>query len=92
MDYSINFTQTGTYNIWLRAYATGGDDDSYQAGVDGLRTTDHMAGPFPYNAWGWILNNETTSTPSQITITTTGIHTFNIWLREDGARLEQKFP
>ena len=36
LDYDINFTETGTYRLWVRTAGASGNDDSFHAGLDGV--------------------------------------------------------
>jgi uncharacterized repeat protein (TIGR02543 family) len=77
MDYKICFTTTGVYYLLLRMPAQlSGGDDSCNAGMDGVVFQSQVANPT--GAWAWRKAAATT------TISSTGLHTFGIWMREDG--------
>jgi len=84
LDYEINFEKTGTYYVWILAYGMDGNADSCHAGLDGEETplSNRMSG------WSgnytWANGRYERPEPSQIEITTTGVHTLNIYQREDG--------
>lgn len=83
LQYQIHFTTTGTYSIWIRGKGPTTNDDSVHAGVDGTTPTSaDRIGNFP-NSWTWS-RNTLDGAPATIIISTAGIHTFNIWAREDG--------
>ncbi len=83
LDYQITFVKTGTYYVWLYCYGATGNDDSCHAGLDGLEITtcDTMSG---WNVrYGW--SNSTSDGPrSTFEVTSVGVHTLNIYMREDG--------
>ena len=84
LDYEINFVKTGTHFVWVLAWGEGGSDDSCHIGLDGQATplSDRMTGWSASYSW----RNGRYQRPelSQIDITSTGPHTLNLWVREDG--------
>ncbi len=83
MDYTIEFTKTGTHYIWLRGIGATGSDDSLHVGIDGqaVSTADRMVGFL--TSWTWSKN--TGDGPvATINVTTRGVHKINVWMREDG--------
>ena len=88
LDYKINFVKTGTHYIWLRVWANDGSDDSCHAGLDfqAIETCDAIDG-FD-NAYIW--TNSTIDGPvPTFEVATVGLHTFNIWMREDGCIVDK---
>ena len=88
IDFVVNFTRTGTHYLWLRGIAANGNDDTCHAGLDGLlpATTDKITGFTP--AWAW--TRRTVDGPvATLEVPTTGLHTFTIWMREDGLVLDK---
>ena len=91
LDYQINFTQTGTHYVWILGKASGSNlnhGDSIHAGLDGqkINTSDRISG-FT-GEYGWS-NDSMDLIRVTIEVTTTGIHTFNLWMREDGFIVDQ---
>jgi hypothetical protein len=84
LDYEIDFVKTGPHYVWIRAWGATGADDSCHAGLDGEETplSNRMSGW--NNNYTWANGRYERPEPSQIEITTTGVHTLNIWMREDG--------
>ncbi len=83
LDYQVNFITTGTYYVWVRGLATG-NDNSVHFGVDGeaISTSDRMEVSTSGN---WVWSNSTMDNArATITITSTGLHDLNVWMREDG--------
>ncbi len=81
LDYEINFVKTGTHYVWIKAWAAGGGDDSCHVGLDG----EEM--PFSSNWSGsnnWSNNRYPETDRVRFDVTTTGVHTLNIYVREDG--------
>ena len=83
LDFPINFTRTGIHYVWIRAHTASGDD-SVHVGLDGaaVSSSDRISG-FALGSWSW--SKQTMDGPvATVNITTTGIHTLNLWMREDG--------
>ena len=90
LDYDINFTETGTYRLWVRTAGASGNDDSFHAGLDGVgytNTTGVGMGNV-VGAWGWT-DDANSGQFVDIVINTTGLHTLNIWMREDGIQVDK---
>jgi hypothetical protein len=94
MTYKINFTESGIHYIWARACRmVGPSDDSYHAGIDGVigvngemltfHTTD-----FENGTWGWI-NYRNNIEPGYVEIPSAGVHTLDIYIRENGFRIDK---
>ena len=84
MDYKVQFTNTGTFYVWVRGVgdsAAASANDSVFVGVDGALTT-RLTG---FNAGqGYTWANTPVGDSGPITITTPGNHILNVWMREDG--------
>jgi len=87
LGYRIDFTKTGDYYVWAR-----------------IRMTDYFSHEFYYSTdtWdngGWMSNvwsNEnnhkwTWCRVGKVTIDSTGTHTYNIWMREDGIAIDRLY-
>jgi len=88
LDYKVNFVKTGTHYVWLRVWANDGSDDSCHAGLDfqAIDTCDGIDG-FD-NAYVW--TNSTLDGPvPTFDVAKPGLHTFNIWMREDGCIIDK---
>ena len=83
MDYMIDFTKTGDHWVWVRTLGDHPDADSYHLGLD-------MTAP----AWGkaqqWNLRDEYIwLKKGPFTIAEAGVHTINLWMREDGTIIDR---
>jgi hypothetical protein len=89
LDYEVNFLKTGTYYVWVLAWGLDGNSDSLHSGLDGeaIATADRISGFSGNYTW--------TNTPYQdaervsFDVTTAGLHTVNIWMREDGSVIDK---
>lgn len=90
LDFKINFVKTGTHYIWLRTYRSSFTDDSFHAGIDGNTpaSADRIASNGATNTWTWGKNDIDANIVS-INVPTAGIHTFNLWMREDGVKVDK---
>jgi lysophospholipase L1-like esterase len=86
VDYQVNFTQAGTFTVWLRGSGENGGNDSCFVGVDGVLANIHVSG----SSNGSLLwTNGTFGTVARITVATPGVHTVSIWGREDGFEVDR---
>jgi hypothetical protein len=82
LAYNINFVATGTHYVWILGYGPTGNDDSCHMGLDGQ--------PITTGLWmsGWngiyVWSNSATNGRATFDIPAPGVHTLNIWVREDG--------
>ena len=86
----VDFTQTGTHYVWVRGMSTGGSDDSVHVGLDGDGTTsDRLQPPGDRNEWVWAFDRRDSQGTAVIDVPTAGLHTINLWMREDGFRADK---
>jgi YD repeat-containing protein len=83
--YPINVATPGAYTLWLRGYPTNAAGDSAYVGLD--EQTVEVTG-FAPGEWSWAseaANGETAT----LAIATTGVYTLNLFMREDGLRIDR---
>ena len=88
LDYRARFVKTGTHYLWIRGSGASGADDSCHAGLDGaaIATSDRIVG-FPLS---WIWSRSTMDGPvATFNVATSGVHTVNVWMREDGFKIDK---
>ncbi|MBN1414645.1 MAG: T9SS type A sorting domain-containing protein [Bacteroidales bacterium] len=93
LTYKIKFIKAGVHYIWARASRTGGGDDSYHAGINGVITDESLfltfhETDFDYGTWGWI-NYHGTVGPASVVIPSAGVHELNLYIRENGFRIDK---
>ncbi|UCD82364.1 MAG: hypothetical protein JSW26_13340 [Desulfobacterales bacterium] len=89
LDYNVNFIATGTYYVWIRGYAADKTGDTIHVGVDGISYADGERVKInTYNSWDWS-NRTESDTVATIDILYPGLNTINIWMHEDGFRLDK---
>jgi hypothetical protein len=89
LDFLVNFTQVGTHYVWIRGQGPTGSDDSVHVGLNGSgqSTSDRITG-FSRTAWSW--SDETMDGPrATIEVTAPGEQFVNLWMREDGVRVDK---
>ena len=77
LDYEIEFVKTGTHYLWILGYGVDAWGDSCHAGLNGVGIADKI-GNGRLSNYAWVRATQTFDIPS------TGLHTLNIWMREDG--------
>ena len=89
LDFLVNFTQVGTHYVWVRGQGPTGSDDSVHVGLNGAgqSSSDRITG-FARTAWSW--SDETMDSPrATIEVTAPGEQMVNLWMREDGVRVDK---
>ncbi len=93
LSYKVNFAASGIYHLWIRGWGDEnsngiGGNDSVHAGLNGLisSTADKIDG-FP-TGWHWS-NRTRDGVSAKITVPSAGVHTFNLWMREDGFAVDK---
>jgi len=90
LDFLVDFVKTGTHYVWIRGYCTGGTDDSCHAGVGGAaNTTADRISNFSNNQWAWSSTTMDGGARATINVASTGVQTVNLWMREDGFRVDK---
>jgi hypothetical protein len=89
LDYRVNFNRTGVHYVWLRTNAPSGADNSGHVGLDGavVSTAERMEGGST-TGWSWE-RYQIGGARSQVNIASAGLHTLNVWMREDGYRIDK---
>lgn len=99
MDYPINFQTTGQYYVLVRGRAdvvgSRSSNDSFHIGLDGNGITNssgYGVSGVRNNSWRWVSGwGDPWNNFAVINITTPGVHTLNIWMREDGIIVDRIF-
>jgi hypothetical protein len=87
LDYRVLFVKTGVHYVWARGHGPSGGDDSVHLGLDG-KEVPSATGVTIGGKWAWTRKNLTNAT-SKIEIATAGVHTINLWAREDGTIVDR---
>ncbi len=88
LQYEVEFPASGSYRLWVSGYATGGADDSVHVGLDGVTGGASRVTWSIYNAWTWT-NGVIGGGVATMSVPSAGTHVVNLWMREDGARIDR---
>jgi len=89
LSYAVDFNTSGTYYLWLKGMAEDSDSNSLHFGLDGISISSEDANSLQLvesNVFTWFSEINDGSRPT-VTIPSVGIHTLDIWMREDGAKI-----
>jgi hypothetical protein len=83
LRFDVNFTTTGTYNVWVRGIGPNADADSCHVGIDGMGpgSSDRISSFGTSLSWSRSTMDGNTAT---INVSAPGVHTISLWMREDG--------
>jgi len=88
MDYPITVNTPDHYTVWVRGMAAAASGDSLHVGLEGESTASsaNLTGFSQDWSWSSLTMSETTAT---LPLTATGTFSLNLWLREDGVRVDR---
>lgn len=90
LDYQVQFTRTGTHYVWIRALAGSVASDSFHVGLDGATAGAALMTGLVLDGqtWTW-MNRQWMGAVVSFNVTSTGLHTINVWMRESGLVLDK---
>lgn len=86
LTYEIEFAITGAYYLWVRGMADNTAGDSVHYGVDGVVVSSGAGDSIQVNVASFAWSN---GSGASINITSTGLHTLDLWMREDGVVIDR---
>lgn len=84
LSYRASFVKTGRHYVWVRGAGPDGKGDSVHVGLNGQLPDRGGAVSGFGSAWGWMRDRFRTSGHAYLDIPSAGVHTINVWMREDG--------
>ncbi len=84
LDFQVQFLNAGTHYVWVRGLATGGGHNSLHVGLNGQAVSSSTAITLNVTS-----NYVWSSGANTITIPSAGLHTINVWMREDGTQFDK---
>ncbi|MFH0953476.1 MAG: RHS repeat-associated core domain-containing protein [Verrucomicrobiota bacterium] len=85
--YNILCTEAGVHRLWIRGSGTNSGANSCHAGLDG--SVDFVYVDFASDGtWDWQRDQES-GQDNVVTLEEPGAHTINVWMREDGFKLDK---
>ena len=88
LDYNVNFSSSGTYYIWCRMIGPNSSDNSVHVGLNGTPATYGGTG-LNAGSTSWAWENQVGGTVVSMNVPSAGNHTLNIWMREDGVKIDK---
>jgi hypothetical protein len=86
LSFTVSFQKTGTHYVWVRGLAPSPSkgNDSCHVGLDGaaVASADKLVG-FG-SSFTWQNRTADNSARATLNVTSTGLHTIDLWMREDG--------
>ena len=89
VDYSITFSNPGTYYVWVRGYAGDASTAGIYVGLNGTSPSNARIDLQQFNAWAWANTAAGSSTPVSVTIPAAGTYTLNFWMRDSGLDIDR---
>jgi hypothetical protein len=89
LRYQVKFTTPGIYTVWIRTWAPNGRGNTVHAGRNGrgYESANRIASR-TYGTWSWTRRRMDRSI-ALLRVPSAGVHTINIWAREDGFRFDR---
>ena len=92
LDYRVAFDRAGTWQVWVHGFGDAdasneGGDDSVHIGLDGKLDSAAAMDGFPPR-WRWSRSRRA-GVPATLTVDAPGVHTLNVWMREDGFAFDE---
>ncbi|MBJ7259722.1 MAG: Ig-like domain-containing protein [Chthoniobacterales bacterium] len=89
VNYSVTFSNTGTYYVWVRGYAGDASSAGLYIGLNGTSPAASRLDMAQYNAWTWANTAAGSATPVGINIPSPGTYTLNLWMRDSGLDVDR---
>ncbi len=90
LNFQVDFIKTGIHYAWVRGYSTSGTDDSCHVGLDDDETTsDAIQAGGGNGPWVWSIGRRDNQGLAQVNVTSAGVHTLHVRMREDGWRFDK---
>ncbi len=88
LDYQILIETAGTYFVWVRGRAMGGESNGVHLGIDNVLSGGRSISGFrPHPAWNWE-NERKDGGEAKIEIAA-GPHLLSVWNRDDGFQIDK---
>jgi len=84
LEYKVNFFRSGKHYVWVRGFGPDDKADSVHVGLNGKPVKSATGISGFYATWAWHRELYEQSTNACVDIPSPGVHTINVWMREDG--------
>jgi hypothetical protein len=90
VDYQVQFATPGTYHVWLRGHGDGDADNSAHIGLNGavVASADQVT-TVTFGSLIWTKQTQNNGPVATLVIPAAGLYTLNMWMREDGFRVDK---
>jgi subtilisin family serine protease len=88
LRFRVRFSRTGTYRVYARIYAESKTSNSLHVGLDGAVRVAGLTKETSLRRWTWA-SRRMDGAVATIKVTSAGLHIVNVWMREDGVRLDR---
>ena len=103
LDYCVNFPVSGRWYVWVRGNDVTGGANSAHVGINNTDSADpndnrigNSGGATGWgnpagaaSPWQWTRDADVNTRVAWITVPSPGVHTFNIWMREDSVVVDK---
>lgn len=95
LDYYVNFDSDDTYYVWVRMKCQGSSSNAVHVGLDGVPQSyggsglDSNSTDVCGAGSGWMWASSVGGARVTLDPTTTGDHTVNVWMKEDGIEIDK---
>ncbi len=97
INYTVNFPESGTYTVWVKAYSTGTEDNGIHVGINGTNPAsgERIQWCSGKNNWTWSSAQRASNNHCGVARTITlnipfaGANTITFTAREDGFEFDQ---
>ncbi len=83
LDYLVDFPARGKYSVWMRTWGRNPNSDSVYAGLD-MQTSDRSLFHMGFGKLQWQRHRDWS-----FDVDSAGLHTLNVWMREDGCAFDR---
>lgn len=87
LRYTVNFSNAGTYYVWLRGYAETSENLSVYVGLNGSSPVAAQVTLPRTGTWSW--SGGTAGVAVAVTVPSPGTHTLNLWMGDAGFAIDR---
>jgi len=82
INYSITFSNAGTYYVWVRGFAGDATSAGVYVGLNGASLANARIDIQQFNAWAWANTAAGSGSAVTLNIPSAGTYTLNLWMRD----------
>ena len=89
IDYTVTFSNAGTYYVWVRGYAGDASSAGVYIGLNGTSPTASRIDLQQYNSWAWANTSAGSTNLVALNIPSAGTYTLNLWMRDSWVDIDR---